>query len=132
MGFEFIGFVLFFAAIFLARSMNDKANRSLDQDKKALLIDLFSKNTKHYIILFLLVLLTIITYTTKIFDPFLVSLGFFSFLITIFALSIQRIAKKLRQNNFPNRYIQIVNKASFLRLVGISAMLFCLACNLQP
>lgn len=96
MGFEFIGFVLFFAAIFLARSMNDKANRSLDQDKKALLIDLFSKNTKHYIILFLLVLLTIITYTTKIFDPFLVSLGFFSFLITIFTLSIQRIAKKLR------------------------------------
>ena len=130
MKFEFLGLILFLGSIFLARSINEKANKKLDQEKKAQLIDLFSNNSKRYIILLIIVVLTIIGFNTNIMNPFIISLGFFSFLIYLFIISILRVTKKLKENNFPTEYIKEVKKASFIRLFGISAMLLFLVFRL--
>jgi len=130
MKFEFLGFILFLGSIFLSRSINEKANRKLDQEKKAQLIDLFSNNSKRYIILLIIVVLTIIGFNTNIMNPFVISLGFFSFLIYLFIFNILRVTKKLMENNFPTEYIKEVKKASFIRLFGISAMLLFLVFRL--
>tara|TARA_B100001094_G_C17847669_1_gene631049 strand:+ start:123 stop:515 length:393 start_codon:yes stop_codon:yes gene_type:complete len=130
MKFEFLGLILFLGSIFLSRSINKKANRRLDQEKKAQLIDLFSNNSKRYIILLIIVVLTIIGFNTNIMNPFVISLGFFSFLIYLFIFNILRVTKKLMENNFPTEYIKEVKKASFIRLFGISAMLLFLVFRL--
>jgi hypothetical protein len=130
MKFEFLGLILFLGFIFLSRSINEKANKKLDQEKKAQLIDLFSNNSKRYILLLIIVVLTIVGFNTNIINPFIISLSFFSFLIYLFIFNILRVTKKLKANNFPTEYIKEVKKASFIRIFGISAILLFLVFRL--
>ena len=115
-----LAFLLLLLFIFIARMINEKATKKLDQDQKAALMDLFSKDR---IFTFgILIGIVVLFYLSVSFELIEYSLSFILYIILIFAFIIvsgYMSYKKLRDNNFPDSYIESYLFATSLRFIGI-------------
>lgn len=115
-----IGVIVLLVAIFIARVINDRANKKLDQDKKAELIDLFSKGSIYtYGILLGILGLFFLNLKLNWIDY---GLAFVIYIIALVGYSVvtnYRAYKKLKSYNFPDRYIKDFLISSSLRLLGL-------------
>jgi hypothetical protein len=115
-----IAVILFLVFSFVSRALNENANKKLDPEKKATLIDLFSKNR----IYSFAILIGIISFffasisfnwldRNKTLIIYLVS-------IIIFIIGSSYISfKKLKESDFPESYIKTFIISTCLRFVGI-------------
>lgn len=103
-----IGVIVLLVFIFASRAINEKANKKLEQDKKAQLIDLFSKNrvyTFGILIVILADFFLILRY--QILDP-LFAYIIYTVLIFAYIIGFSYMSyKKLKDNDFPKEYIKI-------------------------
>jgi len=112
--------LIFLGLIFISRILNEKANKQLDDSKKAELVDLFSKNRIYNSgILITIFLSFFICNKFKLIDPDL-NFGLYIGLILIFLIvSAMTSFKKLKNNNFPNSYIKSYIITTSIKFIGI-------------
>jgi hypothetical protein len=123
----FIGVIQLLVFMFASRAINESANKKLDKNKKAQLIDVFSK-TRIYTLGVLIALLALFFFllqfgklernTTYI----IYGVVIFSFLAATTILSY----RKLTQLGFPKSYIKSFLIATALRIVGLVVFIFVL------
>src|SRR6267154_2918382 len=115
-----IAFVLLLVFMFVSRSMNEKANKKLDQAKKAELIDLFSKDRIWtFGTLIVIISLFFISIRFDLVDPVI---SYVAYVVLIFAfIVVTGISsyRKLKRNGFPDSYIQSYLITTSLRVVGL-------------
>ena len=115
-----IAVVVLFLSIVLSRLINERANRKLDQEKKALLVDIFAKDriTSIGVLLGIIVLFFIgLKYTTV--KPLVAYLIYFAVLLVFMIYSSYRSYKKLEKADFPKPYINQYLVATAIRFLGI-------------
>ena len=115
----------FLGLTFIARFINEKANKKLDPAKKAELVDLFSKDRIYYfgtsIVLlggFLLVL------RFNILDAFLSVVIYFTLIIIFFLVLVYLSNLKLNKHDFPKDYIRAYLVSVTLRLLGLAIFIY--------
>jgi len=122
-----IAFVIFLILMFISRDIIDKANKKLEQDKKADLVKLFS-NIKAFTF-GILIAIIILFYFSNQFDYISLVINFiiyFVLVIGVISTSSYFSYKKLKENNYPEIYIKsfILSTAiKFLALVLLFAFL---------
>jgi hypothetical protein len=115
-----ISFVILLVAIFLSRMISEKANKKLDQDKKAALIDVFSKDRIWtYGVLIGIVVLFFISLRFSLIDPFWAYMIYIVILVAYIVLLAYYSYRKLKANDFPSFYIKSYILSSSLRLIGL-------------
>jgi hypothetical protein len=115
-----ISVLVLLAFIFLARVINEKANKKLTTEKKAELIDLFSKS-RTWTFGLLIVIIGIYFFILKyqMLEP-LTSLAIYILLLLAFILYNTRMAyRKLKSNGFPDSFIRTYLISTSIRFVGI-------------
>ncbi len=115
-----IAFVIVLVTMFIARSINERATKKLDQVKKAELIDLFS-NSRIYTtgILIVIISLFFISLRFDLIDPVI---SYIIYLLSIFAFIVVTgisAYKKLKANEFPDSYIQSYLITTSIRVLGL-------------
>ena len=119
-----LAFLLLLLFIFIARMINEKATKKLDQDQKAALMDLFSKDR---IFTFgILIGIVVLFYLSVSFELIEYSLSFILYIILIFAFIIvsgYMSYKKLKDNNFPDSYIESYLFATSLLLCQVATVI---------
>lgn len=112
--------VVLFLSIVLSRIINERANRKLDQEKKASLIDIFAKDriTSIGVLLGIIVLFFIGLKYTKI-EPLTAYLIYFGVLLVFMIYSSYRSYKKLEKADFPKPYINQYLLSTAIRFLGI-------------
>lgn len=124
---HFIGLIIFMASIFGARALNDKANRELSTEKKAELVDLFSRNYKNYIIILVIIGGFFAAMQFELLEMDIL-LSIYGILLLIFMIFSSINSKnKLIKNDFPITYINKFLLSSVIRFIGISVMFAFLA-----
>lgn len=115
-----IALLVILGIMFLSRTLNENANKKLDQDKKAELVDLFSKDRIYnFGFLIIIVLIFFINMKLNLIDPFL-NYGIYIGSVLIFmAVSTYLSFKKLKKNNFPDSYIKSYITVTTIRFLGI-------------
>jgi len=115
-----ISFVLLLLAVFGARTILERANKHLDQEKKAQLIDLFSRNRIYnFALLVGLILLYFLSLEMAWFDPF-ISYVAFSLALVLFLIGTAFISyKRLSDHDFPYPYIRAYIGSTSLRFLGL-------------
>lgn len=113
-------FVLLLVVVLIARVINQRAYKKLEQEKKLELIDLFS-NKSIYTFAILIAIISLFFIATKydLVSPFVL---YSIYTIAIFALifiSGYFSYKKLKEHNFPNDYIRSYLASMFLRVLGL-------------
>lgn len=115
-----ISFIIFIVAIFFSRKIIEKANKKLDQEKKAALIDVFSRDRIWtYGMLLGLIILFFITLRFSLIDPLWAYLIYIFLLISYVIMMAYYSYKKLKTNDFPSFYIQSYVLSLSLRLIGL-------------
>jgi len=120
MDYGMIALLVILGIMFLSRTLNENANKKLDQDKKAELVDLFSKDRIYnFGFLIIIVLIFFINMKLNLIDPFL-NYGIYIGSVLIFmAVSTYLSFKKLKKNNFPDSYIKSYITVTTIRFLGI-------------
>ena len=115
-----IAALIFLASIFAARTINDKANKKLEKDKKLELMDLFSKNrTRSFLILILLIAVFFLSIKFELIN-LLASYTIYVVSISIFmAYSAYGSYQKLKAHDFPTFYINAYLLSTSIRFIGI-------------
>lgn len=115
-----IGVILLLGSSFLARMINNKANKILDQDEKLLLMDLFS-DSKIYTfgILIAIVALYFFGLKSALATPVILASLYIIALITFFISTNYNSYKKLKNNNFPQGYIKSYLISTSIRFTGL-------------
>ena len=117
-------FIVLMLSTFTARVINNHANKKLSQEKKAELIDIFSKSqtlTFGLIIGIVGVYFLIIEY--HVFEPLISSFIYIGLLLVFFMYQIMSGYKRLNQHDYSRAFIQSYLIASSIRLLGI--LIFC-------
>jgi len=115
-----ISFVILLVTILFSRMINEKANQKLDQDKKAALIDVFSKDRIWtYGALIGIVVIFFISLKFNLIDPFWAYIIYIILLISYIVFLAYYSYKKLKSSDFPNFYIKSYILSSSLRLLGL-------------
>jgi divalent metal cation (Fe/Co/Zn/Cd) transporter len=115
-----ISFIILIVAIFFSRMIIEKANKKLDQEKKAALIDVFSRDRIWtYGMLLGLIILFFITLRFSLIDPLWAYLIYIFLLISYVIMMAYYSYKKLKTNDFPSFYIKSYVLSLSLRLVGL-------------
>ena len=115
-----IAFVVLLVAISGYRMINDKANKKLEQDKKAALIDIFSNNRIWtYGILIAIVLLFFISLRFNLINPVWTYIIYIVTLIAYILIISYNSYIKLKDNDFPISYIKSYILSTALRLLGL-------------
>jgi hypothetical protein len=115
-----IAIVILLVAIFISRMINEKANKKLDQDKKAALIDVFSKDRIWtYSVLIGMVVIFFLSLKFNFIDPFWTYIIYIVLLIAYIIIIAYYSYKKLKTNGFPDSYIKSYIVATSLRLIGL-------------
>jgi hypothetical protein len=115
-----IGFIFILVVILISRILNVKANKMLDQEKKAELIDLFSKH-QIYTLGILIVIISgyFIALKFNLLNPQVINIIYlilvFGFIIMSGALSF----RKLKNNGFPDSYVKLNLAATSIRFFGL-------------
>ena|SRR5687767_12310955 len=117
-----IGVLVLLVCVLIARILNDRANKKLDQSKKAELIDLFSKSSAyHFGILIAILSLFYLNIKMNCIGPTL-ALTIYTIFFVLFFIGISYLYhKKLKDNNFPESYIRLYLLSICIRFLGIAA-----------
>ncbi|MFK7811252.1 MAG: hypothetical protein AB8B59_02085 [Maribacter sp.] len=120
-----IAFLIFIVAIFISRVINQKANKKLDANKKAELVDLFSKKGLYtFGILIIIIAFYLGNLKFQWINPSIANSTYFIILILFILISRYIDFKKLRDYDFPNNYIKMYLLSSTIRFVGLVIALF--------
>ena len=117
-----IAFVVLLVGLFISRIINEKATKKLQQDKKATLVDVFSRDrTWSYGVLIAIVILYFVSLRYELIDPFWTYLIYIVSLIAYIIIMAYTSFKKLKANDFPDFYIKSYVLSTSLRLLGLLA-----------
>ncbi|WP_028980201.1 hypothetical protein [Sporocytophaga myxococcoides] len=120
MDYGMIAILVILGIMFLSRTLNENANKKLDQDKKAELVDLFSKDRIfNFGILIIIVLIFFINIKLNLIDPILNYGIYIGSILTFLTVSTFLSFKKLKKNNFPDSYIRSYITITTIRFLGI-------------
>jgi len=115
-----IAFLILLGLIFLSRFVSEKANKHLDSNKKAELIDLFSKVRIYtYGILIGIIGLFFASLKFNWIDP---QITYIIYVVSIFIFIIATSYfsyDKLKKNGFPNTYIKFYLISTSIRFLGL-------------
>ena len=115
-----IGFVLLLGLIFISRTINEKANKKLDQDKKAALIDIFSKSRIYtFGILIGIIVLFFLSLRFNLIDPLITDIIYIVSIFAFITITNYTSYKKLKENDYPNSYIKSYLLSTSLRFIGL-------------
>ena len=110
------------AAMFGSRLIQDSANRKLENDKKALLVDLFSKNRTALLgSLFLIIGLFLLNTQYGWIDDGLAFFAYISLILLFITITSINAYGKLKVNAFPMNYIRAFLIATAIRVLGMMA-----------
>ncbi|WP_421751576.1 hypothetical protein [Croceimicrobium sp.] len=118
----FIPFILFY---FLARIMMDRANRKLDAEKKAEMVDLFSNRSPlRYLWLAFLLGGLYAVWQAELLDLNYTLAFYFAGLIVYSVFYGRKSVGLLKANNFPPDYIRAYLSATLFQWAGIAFLVF--------
>jgi uncharacterized protein YacL len=115
-----IAFVLLLGLMFFSRTINEKATKKLDQDKKAALVDLFSSGRMYtFGILIGIIVLFFVSMRFNLLDSMIT---YIIYIVSIFAFIIITSLfsyRKLQANDFPDSYIKSYLLSTSLKFIGL-------------
>jgi hypothetical protein len=115
-----ISFTLLLGVVFLSRMINEKANKKLDQTKKAELVDLFSSSRIYsFGALIVIIIMFFLSLRFDLIDPFVTYLIYIFLAITYMIITGLYSYKILRKNNFPDSYIRSYLLSTTIRFIGL-------------
>lgn len=115
-----IGIVVFFGFVMLSRFILDKANKQLDEDKKAILIDDFSKQRMiNFVMLIAVIVFYFVVTSFNLIDPTLAFIIYITVFGLIFIGNEVVNYRKFKARNFPDFYIRAYITSSAIRAIGI-------------
>jgi len=115
-----IAFILLLVTMFISRTINEKANKKLDQNKKAELIDLFSKDRIYtFGALIVIIALFFVSLRFELIDPLISYVAYVVLIFAFIAVTGFSSYRKLKTNGYPDSYIQSYLITTFLRVVGL-------------
>ena len=115
-----IAFVVLLVMIFVSRTLSEKANKKLDQEKKAKLIDLFSKGrTINFGILIAIIALFFIAIRFSNLNTVIIFASYIFLVFTFLIISAILSYRKLKNNDFPESFIKSYIIATLLRFLGL-------------
>ncbi len=116
-------FVPVFIAIIASRTITERANKHLDQEQKAGLVDLFSEMRTQGVWIIVGLIVVFFANMKFKFIPANIALSVYFFVLVAYMILLgTRSNKILRENNYPREYIKMYLLASSIRLAGILAM----------
>ncbi|MBO9703183.1 MAG: hypothetical protein J7604_23415 [Sporocytophaga sp.] len=120
MDYAMIAILVMLGIMFLSRTLNENANKKLDQDKKAELVDLFSKDRIYnFGILIIIISIFFINIKLNLIDQYL-NYGIYIGSVVIFMIVSTYLSfRKLKKNNFPDSYIKSYITVTTIRFLGI-------------
>ena len=115
-----VSIMVFLVSIIVARIINDRAIKKLENDKKVELIDLFSRSSVlTYLPLILIMGLYFLVLKYQVFD-FRVSLSVYMLLLLVYiAYNAKKSNEKLKSADFPASFIKSYLLATSIRFFGI-------------
>jgi divalent metal cation (Fe/Co/Zn/Cd) transporter len=115
-----IAFILLLGVVFISRMINEKANKKLDQAKKAELIDLFS-STRIYSfgVLIVIIILFFLSLRFNLLDPFITYLIYIFLVIAYLIITGLNSFRLLKKNNFPDSFIKSYLISTTIRFLGL-------------
>jgi len=115
-----IAFVVLLVMIFVSRKQSEKANKKLDQEKKAELIDLFSKDrTINFGILITIIVLFFIAIRFSNLNTVIIFASYIFIVLIFMIISAILSYRKLINNDFPESFIRSYLIATLLRFLGL-------------
>ena len=115
-----IAVIVMLVFVFISRTINEKANKKLDQNKKAELIDLFSKDrTYTFGALILIIALFFISLRYNLVEPFISFVAYIALIFMFLIITGIRAYKILKTNDFPASYIKSYILTTSLRFIGL-------------
>jgi hypothetical protein len=125
-----IAVILFIAIIFLSRIINERATKKLSQEKKAELIDLFSKSRIYSMgILIAIIIFYFASLKLQIVDPNVAVGVYFVLILTFLVITGYQSFNKLKGNNFPDSYIKSHLLSTTIKLLGFVLFVTLIAFN---
>ncbi len=120
-----IGSVVLLACLVLARILSHLGLQKLDGEKKAELVDLFSKQGVITLVLAVLIIIIFLVVTHyRLVETKGASYIYFGIIFLMMLVSGYVSFKKLSRHKFPANYIRITLLSSFIRIVGLLAFLY--------
>lgn len=118
-----IGLIVFLLAVIVSRFILDKANLQLQQDKKARLVDISSAGRLvNMVVLVAIIGLFLLNMQFKWTDP-LTSLVIYAILLALFAVWRNvGVYRKLKNNDFPQEYIQTYILVAVIRIISLALL----------
>ena len=115
-----LSFLILIGSVFLARVVNEKANKTLAPIQKAALIDLFASNrTLYFGLMILLIGFYFAVLKWNLLPIIWTMIGYFTLLILSLTVNAYLAYRKLNANGFPKTYIRLYLASSSIRFVGI-------------
>lgn len=115
-----IGFVMLLVSVFASRTINDRANKNLDQTKKAELIDLFANvRILNFAVLIAIVVLFYLSIRFELVDPTIAWIAYFVSISAYIIVNGISAYRKLKLNGFSDSYIKSYLIATSVRVLGI-------------
>jgi hypothetical protein len=115
-----IGVILLLGINLISRLVNEKATGKLEQDKKAALVDLFSKNRIYtFGIIIGIIVLLVLNQKLKFIDFWIAYSIYIVSVLCLIIVSNYSSYKKLKENDFPEEYIKSYLISTSLRFIGI-------------
>lgn len=116
------GILVFIGCFFLSRFLLEKGNKQLSPEKKAELLDMFSKNKAvHYIILFLVLAGYLGGLQFGLIDPVVLLVLFAIAMVTYSVVTTLKAYNQLINHDFPMGYIKNYLWSSGVRNLGFIA-----------
>lgn len=115
-----IAFIIFLSSSFIARTMNEKSLKKLNQDQKAELLDLFSSERIYQFgILILIVILFLLNIKLNFVNQTVAYVIYIFLLISFVIITSVLAYKKLKKFNFPQDYIKTYITTTAIRFIGL-------------
>lgn len=115
-----VAIILLLGFVFIARMINENAMKKLEQDKKAALIDLFSKDrTYHFGILIAIIALFFACINFNLIAPLIAYTIYIVSILTFISITSYNSYQKLKKNDFPDYYVKAYIFSTSLRFIGL-------------
>jgi hypothetical protein len=119
-----LAFFVFITCLLLSRIVNTNAIKKLEMDKKAALVDVFSKNTFLTIgILIAIFAFYFLSINYELFDLFWTNVIYLTALVIYMLVMALYAFRKLKENDFPDFYIRAYILSTTLRFLGLGLFL---------
>lgn len=116
-----IGLIILLISIYASRAINNNATQKLNDQKKVLIVDLFSKGSSTaFVILIGLIVLFFLSLKFHWLNPTATYVYYFTAIISYLGVTSYISFKKLKENDFPNGFIQAYLMSSVVRIVGMT------------